>query len=93
MTAAWAWLTAVSLSAAVMTAWDKHAAKKRQRRLPERVLWLTALCGGSAAMWLTMLLVRHKTRHRSFMWGLPVLMAVQAVAWICWLAPLFDRLA
>lgn len=93
MTAPWIWLTAVSLAAAMMTAWDKHAAKKRQRRLPERVLWFTALCGGSLAMWLTMQLVRHKTRHRSFMWGLPVLMVAQAAAWIWWLSPIFDRLA
>ncbi len=88
MTAVGIWVVAVSIVAAAMTAWDKRAARKRDRRVPERTLWLAALCSGSGAMWVTMLCVRHKTRHRSFMWGLPALIAVQAVVWFSWLAPI-----
>lgn len=73
------YLAAVSIIAAVMTVSDKSRAKKHRRRIAEKTLFITAVLGGSAAMYLTMLAVRHKTKHRRFMIGLPLIMIVQTV--------------
>ena len=72
------YLLLISLIAVTLTVYDKYAAKKRPRhRTPERVLLLTGALGGAAAMYLTMLLIRHKTLHKKFMIGLPLMIAGQ----------------
>lgn len=65
------WYIFISLSAAIMTVWDKAAAVRGKRRLSERALLTVGLLGGAAAMLLTMRLIRHKTLHKKFMIGLP----------------------
>lgn len=72
-------LAAINAIAALVTAADKFCARHDMWRVPERVLWTLAVCGGAAGMLLTMRLVRHKTKHRRFMVGLPVTIAIQAV--------------
>ena len=74
-----AWLVAVSVTAAALTVWDKSRARRRVWRVPERTLWLVAALGGAAATYVTMWLIRHKTLHRRFMWGLPLLLLCQIV--------------
>ena len=56
---------------------DKLKAKKRAFRIPEATLFLVALIGGSVGSILAMYLFRHKTRHRSFTIGMPVILALQ----------------
>lgn len=68
-----AYLTAVSLTAVVLTVADKRRAQTHRWRVRESTLWTVAALGGAAAMFLTMRLIRHKTRHLSFMLGLPLL--------------------
>lgn len=65
--------------AVIVTVKDKLAAKKRQRRVPERALLLIGALGGSLAMLITMLIIRHKTRKPKFMVGLPVILAVHII--------------
>ena len=72
-----AWLVAVSFMAVAVATWDKVQATRRGRRVPERLLWFVSLLGGSVATYVTMLVIRHKTLHRHFMWGLPLLAVVQ----------------
>jgi len=75
------YLAVVSLVSVIFTVYDKIAAKKLPRsRTPESTLLLLAALGGSAAMYLTMLLIRHKTQHKKFMIGIPVIMFLQAAA-------------
>lgn len=70
----------VSLITVVVTVYDKKAAKKYPRnRIPEKVLFILAFLGGSVAELLTMLKIRHKTQHKSFMIGLPAIIILQAV--------------
>lgn len=71
------YLLIVSLTAIIMTASDKSRAKKHRRRVPEKTLFLTAALGGSAAMYITMLTIRHKTKHKRFMIGLPLIIFAQ----------------
>ena len=73
-----AWLLAAAIVAFLVTLWDKNRARRREWRVQESTLWLIALLGGSAVMFLTMLVIRHKTRHTPFMVGLPLLALVQA---------------
>ena len=73
-----AWLIAASVMAVAVTVWDKRRARRQEWRVPERTLWLVSLLGGSVATYLTMRIIRHKTLHRKFMWGLPLLIVAQA---------------
>ncbi len=69
---------AVSFSAVVVTVYDKWASKSRpEGRIRERTLFLWAVFGGSFAMFLTMQAIRHKTKHLSFMIGIPAIMVAQ----------------
>ncbi len=67
----------LSLYAIIITVWDKSAAKKHKRRVPEKTLFAAAALGGSAAMLVTMVLIRHKTKHKRFMIGLPLIILLQ----------------
>ena len=73
-----AYVIVISLIAAIVTAADKKLAKQGRRRVPERTLFLISAMGGSLAMYLTMKAVRHKTKHKRFMIGIPLIMLVQA---------------
>ena len=57
---------------------DKRLARRGCRRIPEKVLFLSALLfgalGGTAAMWI----FRHKTKHWYFRLFFPLLVVVQA---------------
>lgn len=76
---------AISLVAMAVTIYDKIAAKKRpQGRVPEIRLFIISLLGGSVFMYATMLMIRHKTKHKRFMIGLPLMIAVQ-FALLIWL--------
>ena len=59
---------------------DKHRARTRQWRIPERALFGAALLGGSVGAWAGMYLFHHKTRHWYFVVGMPLILAVQAAA-------------
>ena len=70
----------MSVISIVVCIYDKIAAKaaKRHRTREATLLGLSAL-GGSVAMLITMLIIRHKTKHKKFMIGIPAIIAVQAV--------------
>ena len=53
---------------------SKHATKHRTR---ERTLLLLSALGGSVAMYLTMQIIRHKTKHVKFMLGIPLIIIAQ----------------
>lgn len=58
---------------------DKHKAKKRAFRIPEATLFTVALIGGSIGSILGMYTFRHKTRHRSFVYGMPAILIIQVI--------------
>ncbi len=72
-----AYLALISILAAVITIIDKINAKTDSRRIPEDFLLMLGLLGGSLSEYITMKLIRHKTRHNKFMVGLPVLLLIQ----------------
>ncbi len=76
---AFIWFAFISLITSVITAADKAFAKKKKRRIPEVTLFSLAVLGGAVAEYITMKLIRHKTRHKSFMLGLPAIILFQLV--------------
>ena len=58
---------------------DKLKAKKNLWRIPEATLFLVAAMGGSIGSLLGMYTFRHKTKHISFLLGIPLILAVQIV--------------
>lgn len=69
------WLAVISVVSAIISIYDKIAAKKLpKRRIPEKTLLIFGALGGAAAMYFTMLLIRHKTQHAKFMLGLPAML-------------------
>ena len=75
-----AYLAIISLIAIFATVKDKISAKISTHRTPEMKLLLISALGGSVAMLLTMLLIRHKTKHLKFMIGIPLIIMLQAFA-------------
>ena len=56
---------------------DKYKAKKRAFRIPEATLFIIAIIGGSIGSIIGMYAFRHKTRHRSFVYGMPFILLIQ----------------
>lgn len=71
-------LLAINILGVSLTIYDKIASKKfRKNRIRENVLLLIGAMGGAVSMYITMKLIRHKTRHKKFMTGLPVILILQ----------------
>ncbi|BBI35348.1 DUF1294 domain-containing protein [Cohnella abietis] len=62
---------------------DKSQAKRRGRRVPERTLFLLAAVGGSVGAIVAMRVLRHKTKHLTFVIGMPAILVIQ-VALVSW---------
>ena len=84
------YLGVISLIAIIITCYDKIAAKHFPgHRTPEATLLAISAIGGSVAMYLTMQIIRHKTQHKKFMIGIPVIFFIQLLlgfgVWYLWL--------
>lgn len=76
------WLVLINLAAFFVFGLDKWKARRRERnaavrRVPERTLFLLAIVGGSVGALLGMRVWRHKTLHRSFRIGIPLILFLQ----------------
>lgn len=69
----------INLLAILITIFDKQRAKKGKWRVAEKTLLWVASLGGSLAMFFTMLIIRHKTKHKKFMVGIPIIIFLQAI--------------
>lgn len=72
------WLVLINLTAFALFGIDKKRAKKKQWRIPEKMLFLSAILGGSIGALLGMQLFRHKTKHWYFRYGIPFILLLQA---------------
>ncbi len=61
----------ISLIGVILTIYDKKIAGTGKRRIPEATLMLFGLLGAALPMYLVMKKIRHKTKHKKFMLGLP----------------------
>ena len=77
-----AYFAIISLVAIAVTVADKVKAKSGAWRVKERTLFIISALGGGIAMYITMHVIRHKTKHMSFMIGIPLIIAAQVAAFI-----------
>jgi uncharacterized membrane protein YsdA (DUF1294 family) len=56
---------------------DKGKSQKGEWRVPEKTLFVTALLLGSLGILLGMYLFRHKTKHKRFTIGIPIILIIQ----------------
>ena len=76
-----AYILVMSFVSVIICIYDKKISKRNnvKLRVPEKRLLLFSALGGSLAMYITMLIIRHKTKHVKFMLGIPVIMVLQAI--------------
>ena len=72
------YLFIVNLLGFVLMFIDKKRAQNNQWRIKEATLFLAAAIGGSIGSMLGMKVFRHKTKHLSFLIGMPAIFIVQA---------------
>ena len=58
---------------------DKTRAKQNKYRISEKTLWILALAGGAIGGTVGMQLFRHKTKHKWFLIGFPLLAIVDVI--------------
>ena len=71
------YLICINLLAFLLMGQDKHRARHRKWRIPEKTLFLTAILRGSIGSILGMQLFRHKTKHPTFIIGMPCILVAQ----------------
>lgn len=74
------YLVFINIFAFAVCGIDKYKAKRGLWRVKERTLFASAILGGSLGLLLGMRLFRHKTMHRSFTIGVPLILACQIAA-------------
>lgn len=73
------YVAAVNVVSFLLMGIDKRKAVKRSFRIPESTLFVLAIIGGSIGSIIGMHLFRHKTRHWYFLYGMPVILALQII--------------
>lgn len=63
----------INTLAVLFTIIDKRKAIKGRFRISEDFLMTVAFIGGAAAEYVTMRVIHHKTKHKKFMIGLPLM--------------------
>lgn len=73
------YLLIINIFTVIMTIADKRRSVKGKWRIPESTLIILAIMGGAIFEYITMNVIRHKTRHPKFMIGLPLIIFLQIV--------------
>ena len=73
------YLVVINVVAFVVYGVDKYKAKRGRWRTPEATLLGLAAIGGSIGAWLGMKVWHHKTMHKKFQYGVPLILIAQIV--------------
>ena len=71
------YLFAINIVSFFLYGIDKYKAKKNKWRISEATLLMIAVIGGSIGAWVGMRLWHHKTMHKKFKYGIPVIIVMQ----------------
>ena len=58
---------------------DKYFSKNNMYRISEKSLFFIAILGGSIGSIIGMYQFRHKTKHKQFTMGLPIILFIQLI--------------
>lgn len=80
------YLALISLISIIVCIYDKVISKRErvELRIPEKNLLILSALGGSVAMYFTMQIIHHKTKHAKFMIGIPIIIILQAALVACY---------
>ena len=76
----WIYLGVISIVGFILPAVDKIKAQQGKWRISEKSLFIVSIIGGSVAMYISMRLFHHKTKHKRFMIGIPLIIVLQLAA-------------
>lgn len=71
------YLLAVNIATFFLYGIDKYKARKGRWRISEATLLLMAVIGGCIGAWAGMRLWHHKTMHKKFKYGIPIIIIIQ----------------
>ena len=71
------YLLAINIATFLLYGIDKYKAKKGKWRISEATLLTMAAIGGSIGAWAGMRLWHHKTMHKKFKYGIPIIIILQ----------------
>ena len=71
------YLFAINIVSFLLYGIDKYKAKKNKWRISEATLLMIAVIGGSIGAWVGMRLWHHKTMHKKFKYGIPLIIIMQ----------------
>ena len=71
------YLLAINIVSFFLYGIDKYKAKKGRWRISEATLLMMAVIGGSIGAWVGMRLWHHKTMHKKFKYGIPIIIILQ----------------
>lgn len=83
------YLLVINVAGIAICGIDKKRAVRHQWRIPEKKIFLIAVLGGSIGVLMGMYGFRHKTKHRQFTVGIPLILLCQIMLLI--LVPLFGK--
>lgn len=75
------YLIIINIISIIITVYDKRCAVNNKRRVKEFTLFLLSALGGSVFMYITMRLIRHKTKKLKFMLGIPLIIILQFIVY------------
>lgn len=70
------YIIGVNIVAFILMGVDKRKARNHLWRIPERTFWSLAIIGGAIGSFVGMKVFHHKTRHHSFVVGMPLIIIV-----------------
>lgn len=73
------YLAVINVVAFILYGVDKRRAERDEWRISEATLMTVAVIGGSLGAWLGMYVFHHKTRHKKFYIGIPLILLAQIV--------------
>ena len=76
------YLILVNIIAFITIYIDKKKAIKHKWRIKESTLFLLSIIGGSIGTLLGMYTFRHKTKHKQFTLGIPLILIIQILIFI-----------
>lgn len=80
------YLAAINIVSFIVYGIDKLKAKNGDWRVSEVTMLLLAIVGGSIGAWCGVKVWHHKTLHKKFKYGIPLIIAIQMGFCLCFIS-------